>query len=151
MEFYAALSGVCGMDDDELKYLMGHAIGTSNENRHDFVNPDTLFQLWDKLNLRSYLSTYQPTYTISSRKEPLVLKQQSAKIKICNSALEEEGVYLRVFNTFPNDYVMVEMISGTNTGITYRTGLEPSELKRIGRIRMTSEFSEAVQKARNKI
>ena len=149
--FATALSGVCGMDDDELKYLMGHAIGTSYEKRHDFVNPDTLFQLWDKLNLRSYLSPYQPTYTISSRKEPLVLKQKSAKIKICKSALEGEGVYLRVFNTFPNDYVMVEIKSGTNTGITYRTGLEPSELKRIGRIRMTSEFSEAVHKARNKI
>ena len=149
--FATALSGVCGMEDDELKYLMGHAIGTADEKRHDFVNPDTLFLLWEKLNLRAYMSPYKQKYMIKSKEEPILIRQKQVKLEICSSALKEDGVHLRIFNAFPNDYVRVCSKYGQNDGVSYRTALEPSELKRIGRIRIHNEFAEAVQKARNKL
>ena len=149
--FATALSGVCGMEDDELKYLMGHAIGAADEKRHDFVNPDALFQLWEKLNLRCYLSPFEWEHKIDSRHNTVRLAQKQARISISASALGENGLYLRIFNEFPNDYIRVDKRQGNNTGIMYRTAMEPSELKKIGRLKLQGEFTEAVQKARNRL
>lgn len=149
--FATALSGVCGMEDDELKYLMGHAIGAADEKRHDFVNPDALFQLWEKLNLRCYLSPFEWEHKIDSRHITVQLAQKQARISISDSALGENGLYLRVFNEFPNDYIRVDKRQGEKTGIMYRTAMEPSELKKIGRLKLQGEFAEAVQKARNRL
>lgn len=149
--FATALSGVCGMEDDELKYLMGHAIGAADEKRHDFVNPDALFQLWEKLNLRSFQLNYDSTIAIGSRQKTLLLRQKAAKIRIESDAIGEAGIYLRVFNEFPNDQIRVVARSDSAACITYRTALEPSELKKIGRLKLQGEFAEAVQKARKKL
>ena len=149
--FATALSGVCGMEDDELKYLMGHAIGAADEKRHDFVNPDALFQLWEKLNLRCYLSPFEWEHKIDSRHNTVRLAQKQVRISISASALGENGLYLRVFNEFPNDYIRVDKRQGNHTGIMYRTAMEPSELKKIGRLKLQGEFAEAVQKARNRL
>ena len=149
--FATALSGVCGMEDDELKYLMGHAIGAADEKRHDFVNPDALFQLWEKLNLRSFQLNYDSTIAIGSRQKPLLLRQKAAKIRIKSDAIGEAGIYLRVFNEFPNDQIRVVARPNGVACITYRTALEPSELKKIGRLKLQGEFAEAVQKARKKL
>lgn len=149
--FATALSGVCGMEDDELKYLMGHAIGAADEKRHDFVNPDALFQLWEKLNLRCYLSPFEWEHKIDSRHNTVRLAQKRVRIRVGSSSIDENGLYLRVFNEFPNDYIRVETSLGENTSIAYRTALEPSKLKKIGRIKLQGEFAEAVQKARNRL
>ena len=45
---------VCGLDADEAKYLLGHAIETQDEKRSDYLNPDFLYRLWQKINLRSF-------------------------------------------------------------------------------------------------
>lgn len=149
--FATALSGVCGIEDDELKYLMGHAIGAADEKRHDFVNPDALFQLWEKLNLRTFQSNHDSTIAIGSRQQPLLLRQKAAKISVDSAAIGEAGIYLRVFNEFPNDYIRVVAQSDKAAGVMYRTALEPSELKKIGRVKIHGEFAEAVQKARNRL
>ena len=149
--FSTALSAVCGMEDDELKYLMGHDIGAADEERHDFVNPDTLFQLWEKLNLRAFKAPVEPVYTIASRSDTVLLQQKEVKLIITPDALEKESIYLRIFNEFPNDYVRVNPVPGKCGEITYRTSLEPVDLKRIGRVKIHGEFARAVKSARNRI
>lgn len=147
--FATALSGVCGMDDDELKYLMGHDIGIANEKRHDFVNPDILFHLWEKLNLRTYRTNNSRSYTIDSQSGQFVKIQKKATLNITPSSLKTGGIYIRVFNEYPNDYIYAEA-DGQTDEILYRTALEPSELKRIGRLRLHNEFAEAVEEMRKK-
>ena len=149
--FSTALAAVCGMEDDELKYLMGHDIGAADEQRHDFVNPDTLFQLWEKLNLRSYKTSDELVCRIDSDQASVFLQQKQTTLIVEHAALGKDGVYLRVFNEFPNDYIRVKLVSGDNASIKYRTALEPVELKRIGRVKIHGEFAHAVKNGRSKV
>ena len=149
--FATALSGVCGMDDDELKYLMGHAIGAADEKRHDFVNPDILYHLWEKLNLRTYNSNFQNVYTIDTRNKPFLLRQKKATIDIKLPDIKINHLYLSVYNEFPNDYIMVTPLEGDSWSICYIPNKEPSDLQKIGRLKLHNEFLEAVYKVKNRL
>ncbi len=150
--YATSLLAACGMDDDELKYLMGHDIGVSDEKRHDFVNPDVLFQLWKKLNRRSFEEAADEiTYTVASPEAPILLRQKETKIVVPSSAIGKKGLYIRIINEFPNDFIHVSVPDGNKAGVKYRTTLDPVELKRIGRITIQSQFAVAVVRAKRRI
>lgn len=50
--FTTAMVSVCGMEEDELQYLMGHDILDEQEMRSDFTDADFLARLWHKMNRR---------------------------------------------------------------------------------------------------
>ena len=50
--FATAMISVCGMEEDELQYLMGHEILDEQEVRSDFTDADFLARIWRKMNRR---------------------------------------------------------------------------------------------------
>ena len=86
-----------------------------------------------------------------NKHQSLLLRQKKVNIRIDPSAWGNDGVYLRVFNEFPNDYIMVKARSDEKGGVMYRTALEPAEMKGIGRMKIHGEFAKAVQQKRKQL
>lgn len=148
--FATALLAVCGLDADEIKYLMGHAIYTTDEKRRDYLNPDVLFRLWEKENIRSFFSETPTHYVLDDK--ALTIHQKQAIITVPNTYFERHpaGTILNVHNVDANDRVKIIVKSGEPQSITMVSFNQPVPQKRAERVRVESEFSEAVTKKRNK-
>lgn len=149
--FATALAAVCGMEDDELKYEMGHSLYESDEHRRDFLNPDTMVRLWEKLNRRSFHFSEEGQINAIKKEEPILLRQKTVSLKADEEAVGGKGVYLNVWNEYPNDYIRVEIQEGELSALKYRTGAEPVELKKAARVKIHREFAEAISKSRKKV
>ena len=150
--FATALAGVCGMEDDELKYEMGHSLHDQEEHRYDFLNPDTMRHLWEKLERRQYHTEEgrDPVIRLTEG-QGLLLRQKEVTLSAEEESLGANGVFLGIWNEYPNDYIQVEIQSGEPASIEYRTSAEPIVLKKAARVIIHHEFIEAVKKSRDKI
>lgn len=150
--FATALAGVCGMEDDELKYEMGHSLHDQEEHRYDFLNPDTMHHLWEKLERRKYHTKEgrDPVARLTEG-QGLLLRQKEVTLSAEKESLGANGVFLGIWNEYPNDYIQVEIQSGEPAAIEYRTSAEPVVLKKAARVMIHHEFIEAVEKFRDKI
>lgn len=148
--FSTALLAVCGLEDDEVKFLMGHAIYTLYEKRRDYVNPDVLFRLWQKENIRSYFSKDSFEFSIDER--PLDIHKKSAVIEVSKKYLDvhPDGVMLSVSNVDANDRIKMIVQEGECSNITVMSFNQPVPPKRADRVKIEAEFSEAVNKSRKR-
>ena len=149
--FATALLSICSMEDDEIKFLMGHAIYTLDESRRDYLNPDVIYRIWQKLNRRRYFSKQEHWYTISE--SALSVHQKSAILTVNSDYLKThpEGVILHVQNTDINDRVNIKVMEGQPSSVQLFASIQPVEQKKAARVRVHEEVSEAITKTRNSI
>ena len=149
--FATALLSICAMNDDEIKFLMGHAIYTLNESRRDYLNPDVLYRIWQKLNRRRYFSKQEHWYTIGEA--TLSIHQKSAILTVDSDYLKKhpEGVILHVQNTDINDRVNIIVMEGDPSSVQLFASVQPVEQKKAARVRVHEEVAEAITKTRNSI
>lgn len=150
--FATALSGVCGMDEDEIKYMMGHAIYTLGERRSDFLNPDTLFSLYKKLNRRHYKKLAKDSNRFEATdRNAIIIHQKHAKISVTAEALQRFNgkVNFTVWNDYPNDSIDFKLLSDKQDGITIEPMHQYVPLKNADRVWLHREFTEAVNTSRN--
>lgn len=149
--FATALLSICSMEDDEIKFLMGHAIYTLDESRRDYLNPDVIYRIWQKLNRRRYFSKQEHWYTISE--SALSVHQKSAILTVNSDYLKThpEGVILHVQNTDISDRVNIKVMEGQPSSVQLFASIQPVEQKKAARVRVHEEVSEAITKTRNSI
>lgn len=147
--FATALLAVCGLESDEVKFLIGHAIYTLNESRRDYLNPDVLYRLWEKENIRSFFG--ENIYEYKVDEQPLNIHRKSAIISVPKEHLNDHpaGVMLNVSNTDVNDRIKMIVKGGKRSAITMMVFNQPVTAKRADRVKIEAEFSEAVSKTRN--
>ena len=147
--FATALLSICSMEDDEIKFLMGHAIYTLDESRRDYLNPDVIYRIWQKLNRRRYFSKQEHWHTISE--SALSVHQKSAILTVNSDYLKThpDGVILHVQNTDINDRVNIKVMEGEPSSVQLFASIQPVEQKKAARVRVHEEVSEAITKTRN--
>ncbi len=144
------LLAVCGLEADEIKYLLGHAIYTLDESRRDYLNPDVLYRLWQKENIRSFF--FKPKGVFYLDKEELSVHQKQAAIVVSADYFEEhpEGVTLQIHNTDVNDRVKIIVQEGSPTSVRVLSFNQQVPMKRAERINIRAEFSEALSTSRKR-
>ena len=148
--FATALSAVCGMEDDEIKYEIGHALYLMEERRSDFLNPDKLFDLWKKLNRRRYFSQHPGSFAVENEMQNI--HQREASIHITKQLLElySNGILVKIWNDYPNDYIRIQVKDGKLKDSLMSVIQEPVPLKKAIRVKIHREFSTAVSQSRNR-
>lgn len=148
--FATALLAVCGLEADEVKFLMGHAIYTLNESRRDYVNPDVLYRLWEKENIRSYFS--KNIFEFCVDEQFLNIHRKSAVIRVPKEYFDAHpaGLMLEVSNVDTNDRINMIVQDGDRSAITMMSFNQPVTIKRADRVRIEAEFYEVVSKTRNR-
>ena len=149
--FATAMLAVCGLEADEIKYLMGHAIETLNESRYDYLNPNVLYRIWEKENIRSYFTNVRSEFTIDEK--ALNIHRKNAFINVPETYFVEhpEGVILNVHNTDATDRVNMIVQEGKYDSIIMMSFNQVVPQKRADRVRIESEFAEAAKNAKKRI
>ena len=144
------LLAVCGLEADEIKYLFGHAIYTLDESRRDYLNPDVLYRLWQKENIRSFF--FKPKGVFYLDKEELSVHQKQATIVVPAHYIEAHpaGVILQIHNTDVNDRVKIIVQEGSPTSVRVLSFNQQVPMKRAERINIRAEFSEALSTSRKR-
>ena len=148
--FATSLLAVCCMEADEIKYLLGHAIETMYEKRRDYLNPDTLYHLWQKENLRSFFAVPKKEFTIDAH--ALSVQQKSAFISVPDAYIKNhpEGVLLHIYNTDVNDRIKIIIQEGTAKTISMLSSNQYVPQKRAERVNIRAEYAEAMRKTKNR-
>ena len=108
--FATALSGVCGADEDELQYLLGHRIEALDEKRHDFLMPDLQLAMWKKLNLRrvfSLIGTTGADDCLKMGRKSITLQQRTSFQFEFDEIVKYPQTFC-LFNEYPNDFIKVQ-------------------------------------------
>lgn len=153
--FATAMVGVCGMEEDELQYLMGHDITDEQEQRSDFLSTDMLARIWEKMNRRvlwGEVPDEEPMVTI--RREACresAYSEMMVEIPTDCFGKEEDKVVLDLWNTLPGDYIEIrpEEPVEAEKAWTIDTSYEPVEIRRADRINIAPQYWAAVRKVRN--
>lgn len=148
--FATSLLAVCCMEADEIKYLLGHAIETIYEKRRYYLNPDTLYHLWQKENLRSFFTAPKKEFTIDAH--ALSVQQKSAFISVPDAYIKKhpEGVLLHIYNTDVNDRIKIIVQEGTAKSISMLSSNQYVPQKRAERVNIRAEYAEAMRKTKNR-
>ena len=150
--FATAMVSVCGMEEDELQYLMGHDILDEQEMRSDFTDADFLARLWHKMNRRVLRDNM---YLVIDQAECMVEGRNEIRAEITESCFADAGdtVILDVWNELPGDYISVQPnrdAAAVEENIMVDASYEPMQAQRAGRINIEQEYRDAVRKVRNR-
>ena len=152
-----AMVSVCGMEEDELQYLMGHDILDEQEMRSDFTDADFLARLWHKMNRRVLWDNIPENdmHLVIDQAECMVEGRSEIRAEITASCFADAGdtVILDVWNELPGDYISVRPnrdAAAAEEDITVDASYEPMQAQRAGRINIEQEYRDAVRKVRNK-
>ena len=155
--FATAMVSVCGMEEDELQYLMGHDILDEQEMRSDFTDADFLARLWRKMNRRVLRDNIPENdmHLVIDQAECVVEGRSEIRAEITESCFADSGdtVILDVWNELPGDYISVRPnrdAAAAEEDITVDASYEPMQAQRAGRINIEQEYRDAVRKVRNK-
>lgn len=155
--FATAMVSVCGMEEDELQYLMGHDILDEQEMRSDFTDADFLARLWHKMNRRVLWDNIPENdmHLVIDQAECMVEGRSEIRAEITASCFADAGdtVILDVWNELPGDYISVRPnrdAAAAEEDITVDASYEPMQAQRAGRINIEQEYRDAVRKVRNK-
>ena len=155
--FATAMVSVCGMEEDELQYLMGHDILDEQEMRSDFTDADFLARLWRKMNRRVLRDNIPENdmHLVIDQAECVVEGRSEIRAEITESCFADSGdtVILDVWNELPGDYISVRPnrdAAAAEEDITVGASYEPMQAQRAGRINIEQEYRDAVRKVRNK-
>lgn len=109
--FATAMISVCGMEEDELQYLMGHDILDEQEVRSDFTDADFLARIWRKMNRRVLREN------IPDEDKPIVMDQgecvaegrSTMVVEVAAECFQDgnETVVLDLWNELPGDFISV--------------------------------------------
>lgn len=155
--FATAMVSVCGMEEDELQYLMGHDILDEQEMRSDFTDADFLARLWRKMNRRVLRDNIPENdmHLVIDQVECMVEGRSEIRAEITESCFADSGdtVILDVWNELPGDYISVRPnrdATAAEDDITVDASYEPMRAQKAGRINIEQEYRVAVQRVRNK-
>ena len=150
--FATALAGICGMDDEEIKYEMGHTLIFTDDQRSDFLNPDRLLALWKKLNRRHYDKLESDGFSFTFGAAPLVVHQAYAEINVDEAGFSNAGGIkeMDVWCDYPNDNIKLKILSGDADSIEAIPMSQPVALREAERVWIQRDFSAAVIASANR-
>lgn len=150
--FATAIAGVCGMTEDEINYMMGHAIYIPDERRADFLNPDVLFKLFKKLNRRHYAPLPKDTNSFEIKDSLQVIHQREAEITVQDDIFKTHpnGIKFTVWDDYPNDYIEIKRLSDGGPELEIHPIYQHVPLRKAERVWMSREFTEAVGTSRKR-
>lgn len=154
--FATAMISVCGMEEDELQYLMGHDILDEQEVRSDFTDADFLARIWRKMNRRVLREN------IPDEDKPIVVDQgecvaegrSTMVVEVAEECFQDgnEAVVLDLWNELPGDFISVrpnEQGDAREDDITIDASYEPVQPQKADRIDIAQDYCAAVQRVRN--
>ena len=154
--FATAMISVCGMEEDELQYLMGHDILDEQEVRSDFTDADFLARIWRKMNRRVLREN------IPDEDKPIVVDQgecvaegrSTMVVEVAAECFQDgnEAVVLDLWNELPGDFISVrpnEQGDAREDDITIDASYEPVQPQKADRIDIAQDYCAAVQRVRN--
>lgn len=150
--FATALAGICGMDDEEIKYEMGHTLIFTDDQRSDFLNPDRLLALWKKLNRRHYDKLESDGFSFTFGAASLVVHQAYAEINVDEAGFSNAGGIkeMDVWCDYPNDNIKLKILSGDADSIEAIPMSQPVALREAERVWIQRDFSAAVIASANR-
>lgn len=154
--FATAMISVCGMEEDELQYLMGHEILDEQEVRSDFTDADFLARIWRKMNRRVLRED------IPDEEKPIIVDQgecvaegrSTMVVEVAEECFQDgnEAVVLDLWNELPGDFISVrpnEQGDAREDDITIDASYEPVQPQKADRIDIAQDYCAAVQRVRN--
>ena len=154
--FATAMVSVCGMEEDELQYLMGHDILDEQEVRSDFTDADFLARIWRKMNRRVLRED------IPDEEKPIIVDQgecvaegrSTMVVEVAEECFQDgnEAVVLDLWNELPGDFISVrpnEQGDAREDDITIDASYEPVQPQKADRIDIAQDYCAAVQGVRN--
>ena len=153
--FATAMISVCGMEEDELQYLMGHEILDEQEVRSDFTDADFLARIWRKMNRRVLRED------IPDEEKPIIVDQgecvaegrSTMVVEVAEECFQDgnEAVVLDLWNELPGDFISVrpnEQGDAREDDITIDASYEPVQPQKADRIDIAQDYCAAVQRVR---
>lgn len=153
--FATAMISVCGMEEDELQYLMGHDILDEQEVRSDFTDADFLARIWRKMNRRVLREN------IPDEEKPIIVDQgecvaegrSTMVVEVAEECFQDgnEAVVLDLWNELPGDFISVrpnEQGDAREDDITIDASYEPVQPQKADRIDIAQDYCAAVQRVR---
>ena len=154
--FATAMISVCGMEEDELQYLMGHDILDEQEVRSDFTDADFLAKIWRKMNRRVLREN------IPDEEKPIIVDQgecvvegrSTMAVEVAAECFQngDETVVLDLWNELPGDFISVrpnKQDDAREDDITIDASYEPMQPQKADRIDIAQDYCAAVQRVRN--
>ena len=140
------------MDDEEIKYEMGHTLIFTDDQRSDFLNPDRLLALWKKLNRRHYDKLESDGFSFTFGAAPLVVHQAYAEINVDEAGFSNAGGIkeMDVWCDYPNDNIKLKILSGDADSIEAIPMSQPVALREAERVWIQRDFSSAVIASANR-
>ena len=155
--FATAMVSVCGMEEDELQYLMGHDILDEQEVRSDFTDADFLARIWRKMNRRvlSGPAANGDSPVVVDRSECQIDGRSTVAVEIAEECFQDENdtVVLDLWNELPGDFISVRLYKQDDAredDITIDASYEPAQPQKAGRIDIAQDYCAAVQRVRNR-
>lgn len=153
--FATAMISVCGMEEDELQYLMGHDILDEQEVRSDFTDADFLARIWRKMNrrvLREDIPDGEKPVVVD-RGECRVEGRSTMDVEVAAECFQDgnETVVLDLWNELPGDFISVrpnEQGDAREDDITIDASYEPMQPQKADRIDIAQDYCAAVQRVR---
>lgn len=153
--FATAMISVCGMEEDELQYLMGHDILDEQEVRSDFTDADFLARIWRKMNrrvLRENIPDEEKPIVVD-RGECVVEGRSTMDVEVAAECFQDgnETVVLDLWNELPGDFISVrpnEQGDAREDDITIDASYEPMQPQKADRIDIAQDYCAAVQRVR---
>ena len=153
--FATAMVSVCGMEEDELQYLMGHDILDEQEVRSDFTDADFLARIWRKMNRRVLRENIpdEEKPIIVDRGECRVEGRSTMDVEVAEECFQDgnETVVLDLWNELPGDFISVrpnEQGDAREDDITIDASYEPVQPQKADRIDIAQDYCAAVQRVR---
>ena len=148
---------VCGMEEDELQYLMGHDILDEQEVRSDFTDADFLARIWRKMNRRvlSGPAAGGDSPVVVDRSEYQIDGRSTVAVQIAEECFQDENdtVVLDLWNELPGDFISVRLYKQDDAredDITIDASYEPAPPQKADRIDIAQDDCAAVQRVRNR-
>ena len=155
--FATAMVSVCGMEEDELQYLMGHDILDEQEVRSDFTDADFLARIWRKMNRRvlSGPASGGDSPVVVDRSEYQIDGRSTVAVQIAEECFQDENdtVVLDLWNELPGDFISVRLYKQDDAredDITIDASYEPVQPQKADRIDIAQDYCAAVQRVRNR-
>ena len=155
--FATAMVSVCGMEEDELQYLMGHDILDEQEVRSDFTDADFLARIWRKMNRRvlSGPASGGDSPVVVDRSEYQIDGRSTVAVQIAEECFQDENdtVVLDLWNELPGDFISVRLYKQDDAredDITIDASYEPVQPQKADRIDIAQDYCAAVQSVRNR-